>query len=74
MTISIDVSQQTPMIRQYLAIKEEHQDAILFFILGLLLRIEIHLLTWFIEARGLKCNCLFIGTIPLALSFSNLRI
>ncbi|MAQ63929.1 MAG: DNA mismatch repair protein MutS [Actinobacteria bacterium] len=34
MTISIDVSQQTPMIRQYLAIKEAHQDAILFFRLG----------------------------------------
>ena len=34
MATPLDVSQQTPMIRQYLAIKEAHLDAILFFRLG----------------------------------------
>ena len=38
-----------------------------------LFKIEIHLVTWFIVAKGLRCDCLFTGTIPFALSFSNLR-
>ena len=34
MSTTIDSNHQTPMIRQYLTIKENHQDAILFFRLG----------------------------------------
>ena len=34
MNAPIDTHQHTPMIRQYLTIKQEHQDAILFFRLG----------------------------------------
>ena len=35
-------------------------------------KIEIDLLTWLIVASGLKLDCLFIGSNPNALSFSNL--